>query len=223
MGRHLSEGRALRPPGLCDRPPDPQDLFQDKPAVGENSRLNGDRYGGRGAGAAHPFRPGRARSSSPQHRQMRVCGSHLRASPLRRQLEAVNELADAVRRCCAAAIPTGRIRVHQRNRWADNTIRIMKWWPTSPPSFGGRHRHHEHLLVSAAERTRGSASAGLNKPRHISSSCDRDWCSAWPANIGIFAGMGFGLGIAPSSTSVARPSPASSRWAPSGATSAAWW
>ncbi|MBI2502851.1 MAG: ABC transporter permease [Candidatus Latescibacteria bacterium] len=189
-----------------------RDLFQNQPAVGEEIELNGDRY--EVVGVLEPrIRFGQEQGSEilipVTTAQMRITGNrYLQGITLfAAELETVNALADAVRRVLRGRHEHGeefRVRTSEKQmEEADNVIRIMKMVAGGIAGISllvGGIGIMNIMLVSVAERTReiGIRKALGAKPRHILFQfvVEALVLSLAGGAIGIFAGMGFGLGIA---------------------------
>jgi len=189
-----------------------KDLFQDKPAIGEELELNGDRY--EVVGVLEPrVRFGQEQGSEIlipiSTAQLRITGNrHLQGITLfAAKLETVNALADAVRRVLRGRHEHGeefRVRTSEKQmEETDNIIRIMKMVAGGIAAISllvGGIGIMNIMLVSVAERTReiGIRKALGAKPRHILFQfvVEALVLSLAGGLIGIFAGMGFGLAIA---------------------------
>ncbi|MCC7263121.1 MAG: ABC transporter permease [Candidatus Latescibacteria bacterium] len=212
-GRNLSEEDVLYARRVCVIGRQIlKDLFQDKPAVGEELELNGDRY--EVVGVLEPrIRFGQEQGSEilipVSTAQLRITGNrYLQGITLfAAKLETVNLLADAVRRVLRGRHDHGeefRVRTSEKQmEEADNIIRIMKMVAGGIAAISllvGGIGIMNIMLVSVAERTReiGIRKALGAKPRHILFQfvVEALVLSLTGGAIGVFAGMGFGLGIA---------------------------
>jgi putative ABC transport system permease protein len=213
LGRHLTEEDVRYARRVCVIGRQIlKDLFQDQPAVGEELELNGDRY--EVVGVLEPrVRFGQEMGSEilipVSTAQLRITGNrHLQGITLfAARLESVNALADAVRRVLRGRHEHGdefRVRTSEKQmEEANNIIRIMKMVAGGIAAISllvGGIGIMNIMLVSVAERTReiGIRKALGAKPRHILFQfvVEALVLSLAGGVIGIFAGMGFGLGIA---------------------------
>ncbi|MSR82164.1 MAG: FtsX-like permease family protein [Candidatus Latescibacteria bacterium] len=212
IGRHLTEDDVRYARRVCVIGHQIlKDLFQDQPAVGEEIELSGDRY--EVVGVLEPrIRFGREQGSEIlipyTTAQLRLTGNrYLQGITLwAGKLEAVNQLADAVRRVLRGRHEHGsefRVRTGEKQmEQVNNIVGIMKMVAGGIAGISllvGGIGIMNIMLVSVAERTReiGIRKALGAKPRHILFQfvVEALVLSLAGGAIGIFAGIGFGVGI----------------------------